>query len=69
VSTEPMFAPRRERISLVPRLFSRGDPPPPMWTLLVLAAVGVGVGVAGYLHGRLFWEGYDHVAWVGPCSS
>jgi hypothetical protein len=24
------------------------------------------VGVAGYLHGRLFWEGYDHVTWVGP---
>jgi hypothetical protein len=51
-------------MNLVASLFSRGDPSPPVWTLLALAAVGV--GVAGYLHGRLFWEGYDHVAWVGP---
>ena len=35
-----------------------------MWALLVTAAVAV--GVAGYLHGHLFWEGYSHVFVVGP---
>jgi hypothetical protein len=32
--------------------------------LLVVAAMAV--GLAGYLHGRLFHEGYSHVSVVGP---
>jgi hypothetical protein len=43
---------------------SEGRPPRIVWALLGLAAAAV--GVAGYLHGHLFWEGYSHVDVVGP---
>ena len=45
-------------------LFSAGRPSRLVWALLMLAAAAV--GVAGYLHGHLFWEGYSHVGVVGP---
>ncbi len=35
-----------------------------MWALLLAAAIAV--GIAGYLHGHLFWEGYAQVRVVGP---
>jgi hypothetical protein len=35
-----------------------------VWSLLGAAAVAVGVG--GYLHGHLFWDGYSQVNVVGP---
>ena len=35
-----------------------------MWVLLLVAAAAV--GVAGYLHGHLFWDGYSHADVVGP---
>ena len=45
-------------------LWERNDPPAAAWGLLVLAAAAV--GVAGYLHGHLFWTGYAQVQVVGP---
>ena len=46
------------------KLLAPARPSPIVWALLAVAAVAV--GVAGYLHGRLFWEGYSHVGVVGP---
>ena len=45
-------------------LLRPSDPPRVAWWLLGVAAVAV--GVAGYLHGHLFWEGYSHANVVGP---
>ena len=45
-------------------LASAGRPSRVVWALLIAAAAAV--GVAGYLHGHLFWEGYSHVGVVGP---
>ncbi len=45
-------------------LFGATDPPRPVWAVLALAAVAV--GVAGFLHGRLFHEGYAQVTVIGP---
>ena len=46
------------------RLLAPGRPSPIAWTLLLIAAIAV--GIAAYLHGHLFWQGYAHVAVVGP---
>jgi hypothetical protein len=45
-------------------LFSAGRPPRVVWALLIVAAAAV--GVAGYLHGHLFWDGYAQAGVVGP---
>ena len=45
-------------------VFSSGRPSATVWTLLAIAAAAV--GVAGYLHGHLFWQGYSQVEVVGP---
>ena len=45
-------------------LWRRTELPIAAWGLLALAAIAV--GVAGYLHGRLFWDGYAQVRVVGP---
>ena len=45
-------------------LLAPGDVPALAVGALAIAAVAV--GVAGYLHGRLFHEGYAHVEVVGP---
>ena len=49
---------------LISTLFSAGRPPRIVWALLVVAAAAV--GVAGYLHGHLFWDGYAQAGVVGP---
>jgi hypothetical protein len=45
-------------------LLAPGEAPTAAWVALGIAAVGI--AVAGYLHGQLFWQGYSHVAVVGP---
>lgn len=55
----PSSAPARVRSLLAP-----AEPARPIVVILGLAAVGV--GIAGFLHGRLFHEGYSHVAIIGP---
>jgi hypothetical protein len=55
--------PERARRLLL-SLLEPADWPPPAVAVLVLAAAAV--GVAGYLHGRLFHQGYSHVDVVGP---
>jgi hypothetical protein len=45
-------------------MLARGELPAAAWVALGIAALGV--AVAGYLHGQLFWQGYSHVAVVGP---
>ena len=45
-------------------MLAPGELPTAAWVVLCIAAAGI--GVAGYLHGRLFWQGYSHVAVVGP---
>lgn len=59
LSAIPSSTPARARL-----LFGATDPPRPVWAVLVLAAVAV--GVAGFLHGRLFHEGYAQVTVIGP---
>ena len=55
----------RDRIERLMRtLLAPGELPTIVWVALTIAAVGI--GVAGYLHGQLFWQGYSHVAVVGP---
>jgi hypothetical protein len=41
-----------------------GELPTLVWVTLGIA--GLGIAIAGYLHGQLFWQGYSHVAVVGP---
>jgi hypothetical protein len=41
-----------------------GELPVVVWATLGIAALGI--AIAGYLHGQLFWQGYSHVAVVGP---
>ena len=48
----------------VSTLLAPTRPPLLAWVLLLTAAAAV--GVAGYLHGHLFWEGYRPIAVVGP---
>jgi mono/diheme cytochrome c family protein len=55
--------PSRTR-ALIARLLAPGSVPAPALALLWLAAAGV--GVAGYLHGHLYHDGYAHVFVVGP---
>jgi mono/diheme cytochrome c family protein len=50
--------------NLVAGLLAPGSVPSPALALLWLA--GVGVGLAGYLHGHLYHQGYAHVFVVGP---
>ena len=38
----------------------------PVAAVVALGLAAVAVGVAGYLHGRLFHQGYAHVSVVGP---
>jgi len=55
----PSTAPARVRLLLGP-----AEPALPIRVVLGLAAVAV--GVAGFLHGRLFHEGYGQVPIIGP---
>ena len=63
--TDPPESPRAGAMTRVTRsLIAPGEATAPVVTVLVVAAGAV--GVAGYLHGRLFHQGYSHVAVVGP---
>jgi hypothetical protein len=50
--------------NLTRSMLAPGELPAVVWATLSVAAVGV--AIAGYLHGQLFWQGYSHVAVVGP---
>jgi hypothetical protein len=55
----------RDRAQRLTRgLLAPGELPVAAWVALGIAAVAI--AVAGYLHGQLFWQGYSHVAVVGP---
>jgi hypothetical protein len=55
----------RQRMTQLTRAaLAPGELPAAAWVALGVAAVGV--AIAGYLHGQLFWQGYSHVAVVGP---
>ncbi|HEY3771738.1 MAG TPA: hypothetical protein VGL69_01985 [Solirubrobacteraceae bacterium] len=45
-------------------LLAPAQPARVIWAILGLAAIAV--GVAGFLHGRLFHEGYSQVTVIGP---
>jgi hypothetical protein len=45
-------------------LLAPANPARVIWAILGLAAIAV--GVAGFLHGRLFHQGYSHVTVIGP---
>jgi hypothetical protein len=55
---------RPRAASLLQSVLAPADWPAPVVAVLALAAAAV--GVAGYLHGRLFHEGYAHIKVVGP---
>ena len=59
LSTVPHSPPALARLLLGP-----AQPARVIWGLLGLAAVAV--GLAGFLHGRLFHEGYSEVTVIGP---
>ena len=45
-------------------LLAPGELNPAAWVALAIAALGV--ALAGYLFGQLLWQGFAHVAVVGP---
>jgi hypothetical protein len=57
-------APLASPAALVRLLLAPARPARVIWAILGLAAIAV--GVAGFLHGRLFHEGYSQVTVIGP---
>jgi hypothetical protein len=57
-------APSLSPTALTRLLLAPARPPRVIWAILGLAAIAV--GIAGFLHGRLFHQGYSQVTVIGP---
>lgn len=57
-------APSLSPTALTRLLLAPARPPRVIWAILGVAAIAV--GIAGFLHGRLFHQGYSQVTVIGP---